>query len=204
MTRAAQGAIALLGTSADPPTCGHQALLEGLLERYPRVATWASDNPMKRHGAPLAARSALLAALVGAIADPRLEHAQDLSSPWAITTLERAAARWPSQELIFVVGSDLAGQIPSWKKADAVLQRCRLAIVPRAGWPLQPTDLAALEALGARIDLLPLAVPASTSTALRQRPDPARIPSAVWPVLLQHNLYGLSPEGPTPADPARS
>jgi len=204
MTRAAQGAIALLGTSADPPTCGHQSLLEGLLERYPRVATWASDNPMKRHGAPLAARSALLAALVGAIADPRLEHAQDLSSPWAITTLERAAARWPSQELIFVVGSDLAGQIPSWKKADAVLQRCRLAIVPRAGWPLQPTDLAALEALGARIDLLPLAVPASTSTALRQRPDPARIPSAVWPVLLQHNLYGLSPEGPTPADPARS
>jgi nicotinate-nucleotide adenylyltransferase len=203
MTRSAQGAIALLGTSADPPTCGHQALLEGLLERYPRVATWASDNPMKRHGASLAARSALLAALVGAIADPRLEHAQDLSSPWAITTLERAAARWPSQELIFVVGSDLAGQIPSWKKADAVLQRCRLAIVPRAGWPLQPTDLAALEALGARIDLLPLAVPASTSTALRQRPDPARIPSAVWPVLLQHNLYGLSPEGPTPADPAR-
>jgi nicotinate-nucleotide adenylyltransferase len=204
MTRAAQGAIALLGTSADPPTCGHQALLEALLERYPRVATWASDNPMKRHGAPLAARSALLAALVGAIADPRLEHAQDLSSPWAITTLERAAARWPSQELIFVVGSDLAGQIPSWKQADAVLRRGGRATGPRAGGPPHPADLAALEALGAHIELLPLTVPASTSTALRQRPDPAGIPAAVWPVLLQHNLYGLSPEGPTPADPARS
>ena len=29
-----------------------------------RVATWASDNPLKQHGAPLAARTALLQALV--------------------------------------------------------------------------------------------------------------------------------------------
>ena len=34
-------AIALLGTSADPPTRGHQVLLEGLLNRYGNVATWA-------------------------------------------------------------------------------------------------------------------------------------------------------------------
>ncbi len=57
-------AIALFGTSADPPTRGHQALLEGLLQHFPRVATWASDNPMKQHGAPLAQRAALLGALV--------------------------------------------------------------------------------------------------------------------------------------------
>ncbi len=40
-----QGTIALFGTSADPPTCGHQALLEGLVAMFPKVATWASDNP---------------------------------------------------------------------------------------------------------------------------------------------------------------
>ena len=185
------GAIALLGTSADPPTCGHQALLEGLLSRYPQVASWASDNPMKQHGAPLAERTALLAALVQGINNPRLEMVQELSSPWAITTLERAAARWPGAALIFVVGSDLAAQIPHWKRAEAVLERCRLAIVPRRGWPLQARDLAALEALGAQLELLPLAVPASASSALRRRPDPAQIPASVWPVLLQHNLYGL-------------
>ena len=56
--------IALLGTSADPPTRGHQALLEELLQRYPEVATWASDNPKKQHGAPLALRAELLRALV--------------------------------------------------------------------------------------------------------------------------------------------
>ncbi|MEB3235493.1 MAG: adenylyltransferase/cytidyltransferase family protein, partial [Cyanobacteriota bacterium] len=79
--------LALFGTSADPPTLGHQALLEQLLLHYPRVVTWASDNPQKAHGAPLQQRAALLAALVQSLDNPRLEHCQELSSPWAITTL---------------------------------------------------------------------------------------------------------------------
>ena len=88
-------AIALFGTSADPPTCGHRALLEGLLSLYPLVATWASDNPLKQHGAPLEIRVQLLAALVAAIANPRLSLEQQLSSPWSIETLERGGPRGP-------------------------------------------------------------------------------------------------------------
>jgi len=187
-----QGTIALFGTSADPPTCGHQALLEGLLAVFPKVATWASDNPMKCHGASLEKREALLAALVKAIANPQLELKQELSSPWAIKTLELAAARWPNTELVFVVGSDLAGQIPRWKHARAVLQLARLAIAPRQGWPLQLQQLEALECLGARIELLPLQVPATASSEVRNQPKPAQIPSALWPLLLKHNLYGLA------------
>ena len=184
--------VALLGTSADPPSCGHQALLEGLLNHFPRVATWASDNPRKRHGAPLEQRAALLAVLVQAIANPRLELAQELSSPWAITTLRRASQRWPREELVFVVGSDLAGQIPGWKEAEAVLRSCRLAIVPRCGWPLDPTALERLRRLGARVQTLPLEIPATASSTIRQQPRPDQVPAAVWPVLLKHNLYGLA------------
>ena len=184
--------VALLGTSADPPTRGHQALLEGLLCHFPRVATWASDNPGKRHGAALDQRAALLAALVHSIGNPRLELVQALSSPWAITTLRRAAERWPLQELVFVVGSDLAGQIPSWRDAEAVLGSCRLAIVPRSGWPLEPATLERLERLGARVETLPLQIPPSASSTIRQQPRPDQVPAAVWPVLLEHNLYGLA------------
>ena len=57
-------AVALFGTSADPPTVGHRAVLAGLLELYPLVCTWASNNPFKQHGAPLEVRAALLAAVV--------------------------------------------------------------------------------------------------------------------------------------------
>lgn len=194
---ASPAAIALLGTSADPPTRGHQLLLEGLLERFPRVATWASDNPMKQHEAALPQRATLLAALVAAIGDPRLELAQELSSPWALTTLDRAGQRWPDRELVFVVGSDLVGQIPQWRQADQVLHRCRLAIVPRSGWPLAPETLARLQALGARVEQLPLAIPATASSHVRRRLEPEQVPAAVWPLLLQHNLYGLEAPPPT-------
>ncbi|MEB3296043.1 MAG: nicotinate-nucleotide adenylyltransferase [Cyanobacteriota bacterium] len=187
------GMIALFGTSADPPTCGHQALLEGLLQRYPRVATWASDNPLKRHHASLELRTALLAALVAQINNPRLRQVQQLSSPFAIDSLERARQLWPAAELVFVVGSDLADQIPRWKQANEVLRRCRLAIAPRGDRPLQPELHAVLERMGARVELLAIPVPATASSQLRRAPDPEQIPAAVWPLLLQHNLYGLTP-----------
>ena len=185
--------IALLGTSADPPTCGHQALLMGLLSLYPKVATWASDNPLKQHGAPLALRAQLLQALVGEINDPRLQQDQTLSHPFTIRTIDQAAQRWPEAELVFVVGSDLAALIPGWKSSAQWLGRCRLAIAPRQGWPLSDQALEDLKQLGACIDLLELQVPASASSALRQAPQQQQIPAAVWTLLLQHNLYGLSP-----------
>ena len=191
VVKAEEGPLALFGTSADPPTRGHQILLEGLVQSYPEVATWASDNPLKQHGASLEQRSALLGQLVAAIGNPRLSHRQELSSPWAISTLERAAAAWPGRELVFVVGSDLAPQIPSWKQAEAVLDHCVLAIAPRAGWPLQTSCLEQLEGLGGRVVILGLEVPASASSALRQNPDPSQIPASLLPLLLEHNLYGL-------------
>ena len=186
------GAIALFGTSADPPTCGHQALLEGLLERYGQVAAWASDNPMKQHDAPLALRAMLLGELVQQLKDDRLELAQHLSSPYTLITLQRAAQHWSDQELVFVVGSDLAGQIPRWKQSECWLPNCRLAIAPRKGWPLEETTLQALRDQGGRVELLDLEVPATASSQLRQQPNEAQIPESVWPLLLQHNLYGLS------------
>ncbi|MEB3235945.1 MAG: hypothetical protein VKM98_11015, partial [Cyanobacteriota bacterium] len=99
----------------------------------------------------------------------------------------------------FVLGSDLAAQIPSWRQPQVLLQRCRLAVVPRAGWPLQSTALQALVQLGARLEVLPLPVPASASSALRQRPDPGQIPSAVWALMQQHNLYGLAATASVPS-----
>ncbi len=185
--------IALFGTSADPPTRGHRALLEGLLDLFPQVVTWASDNPIKCHAAPLAVRTRLLEALVEAIDNPRLTLRQDLSSPWAVETLQRARACWPQLRPVFVVGSDLAGQIHRWQRAEELLRDCSLGIVCRQGWPLAAADLERLRGLGAEVEVLPLTVPASASSQIRQEPDPGQVPPELWPVLLQHNPYGLTP-----------
>ncbi|MFM2081183.1 MAG: hypothetical protein RLZZ219_1865 [Cyanobacteriota bacterium] len=189
-TRPAAG-LALFGTSADPPTIGHGALLQGLAATYGEVATWASDNPFKHHGTSLARRSELLQRLVKDLADPRIRLHQELSSPRALTTLERAEALWPGRDLVFVVGGDLATQVPRWYRAEEVLRRCRLAVVPRRGFQLDPAALEALRRLGGRPELLALPVPASASSAVRARPDPALVPPGVWHELVQHNLYGL-------------
>ena len=93
--------LALFGTSADPPTVGHRAVLAGLMQLYPRVCTWASDNPMKQHGAPLGMRAQLLQALVNEIGDARLQLEQNLSSPFTVTTLKRAQTLWPRGKTAF-------------------------------------------------------------------------------------------------------
>ena len=190
--------IALFGTSADPPTEGHRVLLQGLLSLYPRVATWASDNPQKHHGAPLALRAELLGALVAAIHDPRLSLEQELSSPWAFQTLERAARRWPGEPLVFVVGSDLVAQIPRWREASRLLGGCRLAIAPRGGWPVRSEELEALRRLGARLEVLDLQVPATASSRVRQQAA-----SAPWTSPGAHAAASGSPQpsaAQTPGD----
>jgi nicotinate-nucleotide adenylyltransferase len=194
--------IALFGTSADPPTLGHRALLEGLLAHFPRVATWASDNPMKPRQAPLEVRIALLAALVEAIGDPRLELVQELSSPWAIDTLERARQRWPGATPVFVVGSDLVRQMPSWREASRLLAGLEVVVAPRQGWTMEESDLERLRALGARVEVLALPVPATASSQVRGEaglpPEPAQVPAELWPLLRRHGLYGL-PSTPAPS-----
>ena len=189
-----QPTLALLGTSADPPTEGHRALLAGLAEHYGQVVTWASDNPFKQHGAPLAVRAQLLEALVQDLADPRIRHRQALSSPRAIDTVTRAAELWPGHAVVFVVGGDLAAQVPSWYRAAELLQRCRLAVVPRQGFPLDPKALAAIEALGGKPEVVHLPVPATASSAIRRHPSPEQVPAALWAELVKHNLYGLGQE----------
>ena len=76
MTTISYRSIALLGTSADPPTNGHQALLIGLCKLFPKVLTWASNNPGKKHEHSLNQRIELLNALVEKLSLPNLELKQ--------------------------------------------------------------------------------------------------------------------------------
>ena len=152
-TQSPPSTMALFGTSADPPTIGHQAILAGLGQRYPMVATWASDNPLKHHGAPLAVRCQLLQAVVDGLKTRipqgrRLELRQDFSSSRALESVQAARACFPSARLLFVVGVDLLPQILNWYQAAELLRCCCLAVVPRNNWPGQEQAMAQLRAAG--------------------------------------------------------
>ena len=201
-TQVSPSAMALFGTSADPPTIGHQAILAGLGRRYPMVATWASDNPLKHHGAPLAVRRRLLQVVVDGLKaripqGSRLELRQDFSSRHALDSIQAARACCPTARLLFVVGVDLLPQIPHWYKASELLRCCCLAVIPRHNGPPQEQAMARLAAAGARLEVLPLRIPAVASSQIRQRPDPALVPKEVLPLLVSRRLYGFTGHGGT-------
>ena len=187
-----QKTIALFGTSADPPTLGHQALLEGLLTLFPKVITWASDNPKKKHIVSLNIRYSLLHTLVENIQNPHLEIKQELSSPWTISTIRKAKEKWPKSNIIFVIGSDLTEQISGWRDVSDIFKYARIAIAPRKGWPIQKEQLELLQSIGAEIDLLHLEIPATASSQIRHEFQINNIPPSLLPRLLKENLYDLN------------
>jgi len=184
--------IALFGTSADPPTLGHEALLNELTRFFPKVITWASDNPDKKHQIPLLKRTELLKILVEKISHPKLELVQELSSPRTIHTLKKAFQLWPEASFSFVIGSDLAVQVPKWLNAKSILNKATIAIAMRDGWPISDQQLEEIKTLGGEIDLLPFHIPESSSSKFRERPQEGLVPQELVPFLLEENLYGLS------------
>ncbi len=190
--RSKKDSIALFGTSADPPTLGHQALLKDLATNFPQVITWASDNPDKNHGISLRKRSQLLRTLVKEISLPQLELVQDLSSPWTINTLIKAERLWPNANFIFIIGSDLAEQVPKWLNAKSILKKANLGITIRDGWPINELQLKEIEKLGGKVEVLPFEIPASSSSSFRDSPQETLIPKSIFSILLKENLYGIS------------
>ena len=184
--------IALFGTSADPPTLGHEALLGELTNIFPKVITWASDNPDKKHQIPLLKRTQLLRILVKKISHPKLELVQELSSPRTINTLKKALKLWPEASFSFVIGSDLAIQVPKWLNAKSILKKATIAIAMRDGWPISDNQLEEIKNLGGEIELLPFNIPESSSSKFRERPQEFLVPQELLPLLLEENLYGLA------------
>ena len=184
--------IALFGTSADPPTLGHEALLTELTKIFPKVITWASDNPDKKHQIPLLKRTELLRIMVKKISHPKLEIVQELSSPRTIHTLKKAFQIWPEASFSFVIGSDLTVQVPKWLNARSILNKATIAIAMRDGWPVNDNQLEEIKRLGGEIDLLPFNIPESSSSKFRKRPQEVLVPQELIPLLIEENLYGMA------------
>ena len=184
--------IALFGTSADPPTTGHQTILDWLSSHYDRVAVWAADNPFKSHQASLSHRAAMLQLLIADLEAPQANIAleQDLSSLKTIETLTKARKRWgDNTEFTLVIGSDLLTQLPRWYQARKLLQQVKLLVVPRPGYAINQSNLQAVQNLGGEIAIASLTGPNISSTDYRESGNlEALTPSVAAYILIEH-LY---------------
>jgi len=153
--------VALFGTSADPPTAGHQAILAWLADHFDVAAVWASDNPFKSHQTPLQHRMAMLQLLIDAIHPPRsnLRIYPQLSHPRALHTLEAAKTIWRDAQFTLVIGADLLPQLTKWYRIDDLLRQVDLLVVPRPGYHLSEAALAEVEQRGTRVAIADLIAP---------------------------------------------
>ena len=184
--------IALFGTSADPPTVGHQTILHWLAQHYDRVIVWASDNPFKRHQTALEDRTEMLRL---AIADLDLIRNNislhpELSDRRTLITVNKAREKWGENvEFTLVIGSDILSQITNWYRIQELLEQVTVLVVPRLGYGIQERDLIALREAGGRFAIATLNAPKVSSSTYRLQKDRSLVTPAVNDYIWQHNLY---------------
>lgn len=184
--------IALFGTSADPPTAGHQAIIHWLSKHYDWVAVWAADNPFKSHQTRLEHRVAMLHLLIIDIDLPRYNIGleQELSSFRTLETLEKAKARWGQEaEFTLVVGSDLLAQLPRWYRIEDLLQQVQLLVVQRPGYAIDESCVQALQQLGGKVEIANFTGPDVSSTAYRESGDSEALTPPVVDYIHREHLY---------------
>jgi nicotinate-nucleotide adenylyltransferase len=109
-------------------------------------------------------------------------------------TVDTLATFDPSEEIVLILGADAARGLPTWERSDQVLDRVRVAVLPRPG-----TERAEVESsIGAATWLDMPALPVS-GTMIRLRFSAGSgvrflVPDGVYDYMVENHLYeGTSP-----------
>ncbi len=183
--------ISLFGTSADPPTAGHQRILLWLSDHFEQVVVWASDNPFKSHQTDLKHRCQMLKVLIDEIKISRqnIDLYQDLSSSRTLETILQARQYWPDAELTLVIGSDLVQQIQRWYKIESLIEQVKLLVIPRPAYSINDEDLNALKQLGGEVTIASIMGLPVSSTDFREAGDRNALTPLVQAYIHQEKLY---------------
>lgn len=196
--------IALFGTSADPPSIGHQQILQWLDHHYDRVLVWVADNPFKVHQASLSDRLKMMELTIAAIQPPphSITIHPELSHPRTIHTLEQAQQILPHAHFTLVIGGDLVPQLPTWYRAQELLSQVSLLIVPRQGITIASTDIDRLISMGTKVAIAPAStsIPNVSSSDYRNKGNSSVIIPTVAAYIQQESLYAWQ-TSPAPQPP---
>ena len=131
--------VGLLGGSFNPAHAGHRHLVELALQRLRLDQVWllvSPGNPLKpRAGmASLAQRLASAAA----IADGRRVRATAVEQHWGTRftadTLAMLRRYFPRIRFVWLMGADILGELPRWRRWMSVAHAVPFAVVPRPGY----------------------------------------------------------------------
>ena len=182
------GVTVLYGGAFDPPHLGHVAVADAARERFrvERLVVLVSERPAHRSvDAPAEDRLALARAAFPHD-DVRLDP-----HPRTVELLRAEAFDDP----VFVVGADQFRGFPGWSEAAEVLERTRIAVATRPGFPRQELDgvLAQLDrperVLFFEIEPNPAASTDVRALAAAGEPLDELVPAAVADLVAERGLY---------------
>ena len=181
--------VALFGTSADPPSNGHKKIIEELSKIYNLVISYASDNPSKKHSENLYFRSLLLKTLINDFNNSNISFDQDLSSPWAISSIMKCKRKYNLTDIDFVIGSDLLEEIIVWKNIHELFKQANLFIIPRSDYPIEEKSLKLIKEHNGKFRISLFKIPNISSSIIRENVNSSGLPECLVPIIEKNNLY---------------
>ncbi len=200
--------VLVYGGGFNPPHLGHLAALERAREALAPDLTLVIPDGEPPHkpfpkGSPAEEERLLLSTLqFGGL--PRTEISDlALCRPgpcYMIDTVSFLRQRFPQDELILLVGSDMLLSFGTWYRADELLRACTLAALCRGQGEMDAVAAQArtLEARGGKVILLhhdPVEISSSRIRAmLPERMGSAYLKDEVYREIIRLRLYGAKPE----------
>jgi nicotinate-nucleotide adenylyltransferase len=196
------GSLGILGGTFDPIHLGHLAIAEEARESLglERVLLLPAAAPPHKPGRPVTPAADRVAMVELAIAGnpafgiSRLEIERGGES-YTIDTL-RSLRAYGTVDPWFILSAEALAGLPSWHEPDRVLDLCRLAVVPRAGYArLDPAWVAArFPGREDRVRFMPGPLLPISGSVVRRRAAAGRsvrylVPDAVARYILDHRLY---------------
>jgi nicotinate-nucleotide adenylyltransferase len=176
--------IGLFGGAFDPPHRGHVELARRAKSALglDRLIVLVAADPAHKH--------------VATPADVRLRLAQAafpddevrLDGHGRTVELLRAHPEWADP--VFLIGADQFSDFLTWQEPDEVLERARIAVATRPGFPRERLDAVLAElARPDRVLFFEIEPTAVSSSGLRQRFAAGDVPTAVAELIRREALY---------------
>lgn len=190
--------IGLFGGTFDPVHVGHLLAAEAAREAAGLEEVWFVPAAVPPHKpAPAASarqRLDMLEAAVRGVAGFRVEPIE-LERPgpsYTIDTVTALQTRWPDRTFFWIVGSDMANDLPHWRNAEQLAARIGFIALERPGETIREEDLPAY--LRGRLLRAPMPPIGISSSDIRRRVREGRsirflVPEAVREYVTRNGLY---------------
>ncbi len=187
--------IGLYFGSYNPVHVGHLALANYIAENLHLDEIWfvvSPHNPFKDSSGLIEAEHRVKMLIIATRDYPKFKVCDlELQLPkpsYTYKTIHEINSRFPDMDLSIIMGSDNVISIDKWKNIDDIMERCKIIVYPRPGYPINKEELSDnflfIEAPVFDID----------STLIRKGLAESKdyrflLPCAVYDYILDNNLF---------------